>query len=1098
MRAKVFAFVVFALAFVVASPGRGQPVPDLINYQGRLMDSSGAPVSGPVEMQFRITDTQYDQESIVDEPHLLHGLSPEPLLHDDLASGSEMVTDLSGNTVYTEGIDYHIDYLLGAIQRASGGAIPDPGDVLVDYTYNTDVTVLWSDTVYSVQVENGLYSVVLGQGNTALVSVFAGSDRFLEVNVEGERLAPRQRITGTAYSFRADSVSDGAIHQAQLADSAVTSIKVQDGSITGDDLDTQTITGANIADATISGVHVGDTTLTGAHIKDDSIGADQVQDIYLMNTGDTVTGDLECSADLEVIGNAFVNLDIDVGASGSFGGDLTVSGGNIGLSTSPSSSYGIRNSSSSAPTYGARLYGSSEAIRGVWSGDVLDNYAYLGSDDYGIYARAGDSGRTGSKYGGRFLGVTQGNAYGVYGKGYGYGSGIACGINGYGQNGSTGDVYGGRFSTDPGGSGEHFGVWAEGWASSSSTSYGVKGYGYNDLSGDVYGGHFSTSASGSGNHYGVYAKSDGYGVYAAWTDYFDHYAFLGSENYGIYGSCGSSDETGTRWGGFLTASSQGYSYGVRGNANSHGSDAAHGVYGYGNNDSTGPAYGGYFETTANGSGDHYGVYGASDGYPGYFALSSDPADHFAHLGSLDYGVYAKSGNSDETAARYGAKFEAVSQAETCGVYGYADGASVNPSYGVKGYAHTYPSGDAYGGYFEGAANGAGTHYGVYAESDSYPGYFANVLDPADHFAHLGSMSYGVYGKSGASDETGSRYGAKFEAKTQGQAQGVYAVADGHGSSHSYGVSGAGRNYSSGNAYGGYFSAANEGTGSHFGVYGESHDVGVYGAWAKDADNHYACLGAEEFGVYARSGDSDETAARAGGQFYSYTHGNSYAVRGNAYGYGKGHAYGVYGYASNSGTGNAYGIYNAAGTKNWVNPDPEDPEKSIVYATLEGGENGTYWRGRAKLENGRAVVELPDHFRKVTSPDHPVTVQVTPRSAESLGLAVTKSTNSEIVVQELQGGSGDYEFDCLVQGKRLGYEDYEPVIDNVDYVPFQGNHRHMDQAGMTTQEWYDSQSEGLKRIFMMNGMLDDSGKVNEELFRQKGWKINSGDTIHKLQ
>jgi hypothetical protein len=211
-------------------------------------------------------------------------------------------------------------------------------------------------------------------------------------------------------------------------------------------------------------------------------------------------------------------------------------------------------------------------------------------------------------------------------------------------------------------------------------------------------------------------------------------------------------------------------------------------------------------------------------------------------------------------------------------------------------------------------------------------------------------------------------------------------------------------------------------------------------------------------------------------------------------------YGLYGIASGgvsnyalygwgSGGTNNYGLYVAGGTKSWVNPDPEDPSKAIAYATIESGENETVYRGRARLVNGRALVKLPDHFRKVTSPKYPVTVQVTPRDLDSLGLAVVKSTNAEIEVGELYRGTGNYEFDYVVQGVRLGYEDYNPVINNVDYVPFQGNQASVDKSEYTTQEWYDQQSEGLKRIFIANGTLDKNGKVNEALFKQKGWEVS---------
>ena len=105
--------------------------------------------------------------------------------------------------------------------------------------------------------------------------------------------------------------------------------------------------------------------------------------------------------------------------------------------------------------------------------------------------------------------------------------------------------------------------------------------------------------------------------------------------------------------------------------------------------------------------------------------------------------------------------------------------------------------------------------------------------------------------------------------------------------------------------------------------------------------------------------------------------------------------------------------------------------------------------------------------------------------------MTRSTNSEVVVEELYEGQGNYEFDYFVQGIRLGYEDYEPIIENVDYVPFQGNHTGMNESETTTQEWYNKHSEGLKRIFMMNGTLDDDCKVNEELFEEQGWRLIKG-------
>ena len=55
----------------------------------------------------------------------------------------------------------------------------------------------------AVQVANGRFSVILGSGagNELDSSVFNGPDRWLEIEVGGETLSPRQRITSTAFSI---------------------------------------------------------------------------------------------------------------------------------------------------------------------------------------------------------------------------------------------------------------------------------------------------------------------------------------------------------------------------------------------------------------------------------------------------------------------------------------------------------------------------------------------------------------------------------------------------------------------------------------------------------------------------------------------------------------------------------------------------------------------------------------------------------------------------------------------------------------------------------------------------------------------------------
>ena len=117
-----------------------------------------------------------------------------------------------------------------------------------------------------------------------------------------------------------------------------------------------------------------------------------------------------------------------------------------------------------------------------------------------------------------------------------------------------------------------------------------------------------------------------------------------------------------------------------------------------------------------------------------------------------------------------------------------------------------------------------------------------------------------------------------------------------------------------------------------------------------------------------------------------------------------------------------GSLNVTGTKNFVENHPTDPSKEIVYAALEGGEAGTYVRGTAELVNGKAVIELPDHFSLVTA-EKGLTVQLTPRG-EWLQSFVVSVTPQKLVLGEGKRKSG--KLDYIVQGVRKTYADFEPI------------------------------------------------------------------------
>lgn len=120
--------------------------------------------------------------------------------------------------------------------------------------------------------------------------------------------------------------------------------------------------------------------------------------------------------------------------------------------------------------------------------------------------------------------------------------------------------------------------------------------------------------------------------------------------------------------------------------------------------------------------------------------------------------------------------------------------------------------------------------------------------------------------------------------------------------------------------------------------------------------------------------------------------------------------------------NIPGNLSVNGTKNFVQDHPTDPTKEVVYVALEGGEAGTYTRGTGKLVNGKAVIELPEHFDLVTN-EYGLTVQLTPRH-EWLQLYVVELSTRELLVREAQGKNG--EFDYLIQGLRKGYEFHQVI------------------------------------------------------------------------
>lgn len=105
------------------------------------------------------------------------------------------------------------------------------------------------------------------------------------------------------------------------------------------------------------------------------------------------------------------------------------------------------------------------------------------------------------------------------------------------------------------------------------------------------------------------------------------------------------------------------------------------------------------------------------------------------------------------------------------------------------------------------------------------------------------------------------------------------------------------------------------------------------------------------------------------------------------------------------------------------PNTQEAQQTISYNSLEGPEVAIYTRGKGNLVSGRTFIQFPDHFSS-NAVVGSITVTLTPRSAESKGLAAVEVSAKGIRVVELNSGTGSYAFDYVAYAVRKGFEKYE--------------------------------------------------------------------------
>ena len=167
---------------------------------------------------------------------------------------------------------------------------------------------------------------------------------------------------------------------------------------------------------------------------------------------------------------------------------------------------------------------------------------------------------------------------------------------------------------------------------------------------------------------------------------------------------------------------------------------------------------------------------------------------------------------------------------------------------------------------------------------------------------------------------------------------------------------------------------------------------------------------------------------------------------------------------------ANGDYGGNAGKYFLQPHPGDPGRIIRFASLEGPESGTYFRGSALVENGTAVIEVPEAFRLASEPED-LTVHVTPH-----GRAVTwvPEVGLERVVIH---ADADVRVDYLVHGVRRGFQGMEVFLDNHAFVP--------EERGVPFGTQF---RPAYRQLLVQNGILNPDFTPNEETARRLGWNL----------
>ena len=115
----------------------------------------------------------------------------------------------------------------GRLAKPDGTPVPDSKYQITFsiFAASSGGTALWTQTMNSVPVQNGVFAVLLGNGNPLTADMLNGAP-YLQIQVGSDNPLPRQQFASVAFAFKANTVPDGAITAAKLAAGAVTNAAI--------------------------------------------------------------------------------------------------------------------------------------------------------------------------------------------------------------------------------------------------------------------------------------------------------------------------------------------------------------------------------------------------------------------------------------------------------------------------------------------------------------------------------------------------------------------------------------------------------------------------------------------------------------------------------------------------------------------------------------------------------------------------------------------------------------------------------------------------------------------------------------------------------